>query len=88
MENYDEEKRCLILGAFATGESSISLLHVLCDYSDGSAIDIGVEPKGWPTQSSLCLRWLDQKSNTKVLSLLISRSAIICESQAVAAMES
>ena len=31
-----------------------------------------VEPKGWPTRSNLCLRWPDQKSNTKVLSLPIS----------------
>ena len=40
LENYDDEKRCLVLGSFATGESSVGPLHVLCDYSDDGAVDI------------------------------------------------
>ncbi|MBI4444932.1 MAG: DUF4258 domain-containing protein [Acidobacteria bacterium] len=40
LENYDEEQRCLILGSFASGESGVIALHVLCDYSNNDITDI------------------------------------------------
>ena len=40
LENYDEEQRCLILGSFASGESGVIPLHVLCDYSNNAIADI------------------------------------------------
>ena len=40
LENYDEEQRCLLLGSFVTGESVVSPLHVLCDYSNDEIVDI------------------------------------------------
>jgi hypothetical protein len=39
-ESYDEEQRCLILGSFASGESALIPLHVLCDYSNDDIVDI------------------------------------------------
>jgi hypothetical protein len=40
LEHYDEEKRCLFLGSFASGESVVSPLHVLCDHSNDEIVDI------------------------------------------------
>ncbi len=40
LENYPEEQRCLLLGSFVSGESAVSPLHVLCDYSSDEIVDI------------------------------------------------
>ena len=52
LEDYPEDKRCLILGRIAEGH----FLHVVCDYSDQDCVDVitaYVPQKPWwetPTQ--------------------------------------
>ena len=40
IEDYDEEKRCLILGHFLWNEGRKTPLHVVCDYSNQTIIDL------------------------------------------------
>ena len=40
LENYDEESRCLIVGYFRLSDKVRCPLHIVCDYSDASVLDI------------------------------------------------
>lgn len=40
IEEYPEEHRCLMLGRFHFTPTTSSALHILCDLSDGSVLDI------------------------------------------------
>ena len=40
LEDYPDEKRCLILGSFHFTEGVTSPLHIVCDYSNERLIDI------------------------------------------------
>ena len=40
LENYSDEKRCLIIGSFHFTEKTTSPLHVICDYTNSDIIDI------------------------------------------------
>ncbi|HKP73407.1 MAG TPA: DUF4258 domain-containing protein [Pyrinomonadaceae bacterium] len=40
LEDYTDESRCLILGYFRLGQKTRSPLHVVCDYSQETAVDI------------------------------------------------
>lgn len=40
LENYHDEKRCLIVGHFYFTETTRSPLHIICDYSLEGLIDI------------------------------------------------
>lgn len=40
LENYSDEKRCLIVGNFYFTEKTTSSLHVVCDYTISNIIDI------------------------------------------------
>ncbi len=40
LENYSDEKRCLIVGSFHFTEKTTSPLHVICDYMNSYNIDI------------------------------------------------
>ena len=40
IESYPEEDRCLILGEFHFTETTISPLHIVCDYSQQENVDI------------------------------------------------
>lgn len=40
LENYTDEKRCLIVGSFYFTETTTSPLHVICDYTNSEIIDI------------------------------------------------
>jgi hypothetical protein len=40
LENYPDEGRCLLLGYFKMSEKIRSPLHLVCDYSNDSLVDI------------------------------------------------
>ena len=40
LEDYTDESRCLILGYFRLGQKTRSPLHVVCDYSQETVVDI------------------------------------------------
>lgn len=40
VENYPDESRCLILGYFNFSGGARSPLHIVCDYSSESSVDI------------------------------------------------
>ncbi len=40
LENYSDESRCLLLGYFSMTDKVSSPLHLVCDYSNDSLIDI------------------------------------------------
>ncbi|MCC6545476.1 MAG: DUF4258 domain-containing protein [Nitrospirae bacterium] len=40
IENYTDDHRCLIFGNFHFSETTISPLHVICDYSMSDFVDI------------------------------------------------
>lgn len=40
LENYSDEKRCLVVGNFHFTEKTTSPLHVICDYMNSDVIDI------------------------------------------------
>ena len=40
LENYSEERRCLIVGYFRLSDKVRCPLHIVCDYSDASVLDI------------------------------------------------
>ena len=40
LENYSEESRCLIVGYFRLSDKVRCPLHIVCDYSDASVLDI------------------------------------------------
>lgn len=40
LEDYPDESRCLIFGHFMLDEKTRSPLHVVCDYSQDSVVDI------------------------------------------------
>jgi hypothetical protein len=40
LEEYPDEKRCLVLGRFRFSAGTTSPLHILCDLSNESAVDI------------------------------------------------
>lgn len=40
LEDYPDESRCLIFGHFMLGEKVRSPLHIVCDYSQDSVVDI------------------------------------------------
>jgi hypothetical protein len=56
LENYEDDNRCLILGTFYFAERTKCHLHIVCDYSDDTVVDIitaYIPQKPWwktPTQ--------------------------------------
>lgn len=40
LEEYPEQRRCLVLGSFRLGSGTRVYLHVVCDYSDVELLDI------------------------------------------------